>query len=292
MRYFVAVAEELHFGRAAQRLHMAQSPLSRQILDLERAVGFPLLERTTRRVELTPAGDRFLDRCRSILTMVDKAARTDAAPERRVRVGFTGSATYEVLPALAERLRLRYPNLQLDLQGEMLTPAQEEGLLTGALDVGILRPPVSDPRLSVHLLRNEPLIAVLPDRHRLANPGQAVALTDLADEYFVTYPADRRSVLQATVEAACSTAGFRARVIAELAETSAVISYVAAGLAVSVVPASAARLQMAGVQYAPLSGDPVTVALAVAVRAAGASPLALAVRDHARALLLSAPRCA
>jgi DNA-binding transcriptional LysR family regulator len=128
LRYFVAVAEERHFGRAAERLHIAQPPLSQQIRRLEAELGAPLLHRTTRRVELSPAGEVLLPRAREILAAVD-AATHDARRAARgeygsLAIGFTGSATYAMLPALATALRTALPGVALDLRGEMLTPAQ------------------------------------------------------------------------------------------------------------------------------------------------------------------------
>ncbi len=148
LRYFVAVAEERHFGRAADRLHIAQPPLSQQIRRFEAELGEPLLYRTTRSVELAPAGEVMLERGREILAAVDAAiedARRAARGEYgRLAIGFTGSSTYALLPALAAALRRELPGVVLDLRGELLTPAQVERLLDGTLDLGLLRPPVHD----------------------------------------------------------------------------------------------------------------------------------------------------
>ena len=146
LRYFVAVAEERHFGRAAARLHIAQPPLSQQIRRFEAELGEPLLYRTTRSVELSPAGEVMLERGREILAAVDSAlddARRAARGEYgRLAIGFTGSSTYALLPALAAALREELPGVMLDLRGELLTPAQVTQLLDGTLDLGLLRPPV------------------------------------------------------------------------------------------------------------------------------------------------------
>ena len=213
LRYFVAVAEECHFGRAAERLHMAQPPLSQQIKQLEDELGVQLLTRSTRRVELTPAGERYLERARSILAAID-AAGEEARLIRdgrmgRVAIGFTGSATYELLPRLSRTLRTELPELELDLRGELLTPSQVAGLVDGTLDVGFLRPPVQAPEVEVHPLRSEPLVAVLPESHALA-AGKDVVLADLAEEPFITYPARHRSVVHDAVLDACQAAGLHA----------------------------------------------------------------------------------
>ena len=172
LRAFVAVAEERHFGRAAERLHIAQPPLSQTIRRLEAELGAPLLYRTTRRVDLAPAGEVLLARAKPILAAVEAAeedARRAARGEYgRLSIGFTGSATYSLLPSLATTLRAHLPGVELELHGEMLTPAQVAGLLDGTLDLGLLRPPVDEPDLSLAPVRREPFVAVLPRAHRLA----------------------------------------------------------------------------------------------------------------------------
>ena len=173
LRYFVAVAEERHFGRAAERLHIAQPPLSQQIRRFEAELGEPLFYRTTRSVELAPAGEALLERAPAILAAVDAAvedARRAARGEYgRLAIGFTGSSTYAMLPSLAAAMRDELPGVVLDLQGEQLTPAQVARLLDGTLDLGLLRPPVHERELATEVLHSEPLLAVLPEAHPLAN---------------------------------------------------------------------------------------------------------------------------
>ena len=274
LRYFVAVAEECHFGRAAQRLHIAQPPLSQQIRQLEAELGVRLLTRSTRSVELTPAGARYLARARSILAGVD-AAREEAvrvADGRigRVVIGFTGSATYELLPSLSRRLRQQSPGIELDLRGELLTPSQVDGLNDGTLDIGFLRPPVRSPEIDVHPLRRERLVVVLPENHPQASQAR-ISLADLADEPFIIYPSHHRSVVHDAVLDACQSAGFSPRAT-EVAETSTLVSFVAAGLGVALVPASVQHLRITGAVYRPLAGDSPTVELAVATRRGETSP--------------------
>lgn len=269
LRYFVAVAEEKHFGRAAERLHMAQSPLSQQIRQLEADLKVVLLMRTTRKVELTAAGVVLLDRARLILASVDAAA-TDAVRAAdgevgHLALGFTGSATYELLPSLSRVLREELPDLELDLYGEMLTPRQVSGLRDGTLDLAFLRPPVLDLDLTVHVIRREPLIAVLPLRHRLA-AQEAVRLSELAEEPFISYPSHYRSVVYEAVVEACRRAGFQPRIRQEVGETSTLVAFVAAGLGVALVPASVQHLQITGAVYRPLAGTTQEVALAIAHR--------------------------
>jgi DNA-binding transcriptional LysR family regulator len=276
LRYFVAVAEERHFGRAAERLHIAQPPLSQQIRRLEAELGAPLLHRTTRSVDLAPAGEVLLGRAREILAAVDAAtddARRAARGEfGRLAIGFTGSATYALLPALAAALRAALPGVVLDLRGELLTPAQVARLLDGTLDLGLLRPPVRERELRVEVLRREALVAVLPEAHALA-AADAVPLEELASEPFVVYPSHFRSVVHDAVEEACAAHGFRPRVALEVSETSTLVSFVAAGLGVSLVPASVRNMTVQGAVYRPLARDATTVELAVAWRRDDVTPL-------------------
>ena len=285
LRYYVAVAEECHFGRAADRLHIAQSPLSQQIKQLEAELGVQLLVRSTRRVELTPAGERYLVRAREVLAIVDdagqEASRVAAGEIGRVAIGFTGSATYELLPVLNRALRSALPGVDLDLRGELLTPTQVARLLDGSIDVGLLRPPVGDADLQVVPLRDEPLVVVLPECHPLAAADE-VAIADLRDEPFVGYPSRHRSVVHDAVAAACRAAGFAPRPT-EVAETSTLVSFVAAGMGVALVPGSVRHLRITGATYRPLAGEAPTVSLALATRRNDPSPAVQRVVDVVRA---------
>jgi DNA-binding transcriptional LysR family regulator len=276
LRSFVAVAEERHFGRAAERLHMAQPPLSQQIRRLEAQLGVTLLHRTTRSVELAPAGEILLVRAREILAAVDRATEDTLRAARgefgRLAVGFTGSATYALLPQVAAALRGALPGVVLDLRGELLTPAQVEGLLAGTLDLGLLRPPVRERELAVEVVRRERLVAVLPEAHRLAG-DDTVPLEELAAEPFVVYPSHFRSVVHDAVEETCEAHGFLPRVALEVSETATLVSFVAAGLGVSLVPESVRHMTVHGAVYRPLARDAAGVKLAVAWRRADASPV-------------------
>lgn len=210
LRYYIAVAEECHFGRAAERLHIAQPPLSQQIKQLEAELGVKLLERSTRKVELTDAGLAYLQRAREVVSAVDaagdEAVRIADGEVGRLAIGFTGSATYDLLPTMARRLRASMPGIELDLRGEMLTPEQTTALREGVIDLGILRPPVNDPELDLEVLRHEAMTAVVPTDHRLAQQD-AVHLSDLADEPFISYPSHLRSVVMQVVVDSCQQAG-------------------------------------------------------------------------------------
>src|ERR1700744_3881972 len=288
IQYFVAVAEEAHFGRAAERLRMAQPPLSQQIKALEAEMGVVLFHRTTRKVELTPAGERFLDRARAILADVDdavtEAGQVAAGMVGRIAIGFTGSATYDLLPSLVRVLRADLPGIELDIHGEMLTPDQVTALTDGTLDLGLLRPPVRNTALEVQVLRREPLIAVLPEPHPLAVHDR-VRLAALRDDPFITYPSHNRSVVYEAVIDACQRAGFVPASVNEVSETSTMVSFVAAGLGVALVPASVQHLRITGATYLPLAGTTQEVELALATRAGETSPHVARVRAPGEALL-------
>jgi len=233
-----------------------------------------VLYRTTRSVELSPAGEVLLERGREILAAVESAltdARRAARGEYgRLAIGFTGSSTYAMLPALAAALRTELPGVVLDLRGELLTPAQVTQLLDGSLDLGFLRPPVNERGLETEVLRSEHLVAVLPESHALAG-SVSVPLELLADEPFVTYPL--RSVVHDAVEDACARHGFQPTAAHEVAETATLVSFVAAGLGVSLVPASVSTMTVRGAVYRPLTEDPTRVELAVAWRRDDERPL-------------------
>jgi len=274
LRYFVAVAEERHFGRAAARLHMAQPPLSQQIRQLENDLGVELLRRTTRRVELTAAGEAYLVRAREILAAVSSAAaeaqRVAAGLQGRLVIGCVGSATYSLLPQLVRTLREELPDVEVAVQGEMLAPEQIDALLAGRIDLGLLRPPVDVDALRLEVLRADRLIVAVPDGHRLAK-RRRVRLQELAGEDFVIHAGGGRSVMHDTVLARCRAAGFEPRIRQEVAETSTLVTFVAAGLGIAVVPEPVAELRVPGVAYRPLTGQ-ATVELAAATRADDDAP--------------------
>lgn len=275
LRYFVAVAEERHFGRAAERLHMAQPPLSQQIRALEAELGLPLLTRTTRRVELTAAGTAYLQRAREILGAVEaagrEAARVAAGRTGRLRVGCVGSATYSLLPALAKTLRAELPDVEFGFQGEMLSPDQVTALREGSLDLGLLRPLPDTAGLTIRGVRRERLLIALPREHRLAT-RRRLRFADLGREGLVVHAGSGRSAMSQVVQELFAAAGLEAHVVHEVAETSTLVTFVAAGLGVAVVPEPTAALAVPGVVYVPLAGTP-GVDLVAATRAGDESPV-------------------
>lgn len=260
LRYFQAVAEERHFGRAAAKLHMAQPPLSQQIRRLEDELGVSLLQRTTRRVDLTPAGEAYLVRVRAILKAVDaagdEAARIGSGLEGRLVIGCVGSATYSLLPALARALREQLPGVDFAFQGEMLSPDQLDALRDGSIDLALLRPfreLSEDTGVAVQPLREEKYVVALPEGHRLASRSK-VRVADLRDEDLIVHTGHGRSAMYDAVSALCRDAGFEPAIRHEVAETSTLVTFVAAALGVAIVPEPVAQLVVAGTVYRPLAG--------------------------------------
>ncbi|MFB4308540.1 LysR substrate-binding domain-containing protein [Actinomadura sp. GTD37] len=275
LRYFVAVAEELHFGRAAERLNMAQPPLSQAIRRLETELGVELLHRSTRRVGLTDAGRGYLARARKILGEVDEAAhearRVAAGAVGHLALGCVGSATYSLLPALSRGLRLELPGVDFSFRGEMLVPDQTAALRAGEIDLALLRPPIADLSLTVLPLRRDRLVVAVPADHPLAALPR-VAVTDMADADLIVHSADRRSVMYDVVLGLFRDAGVEPRIRHGVGETSTLITLVAGGLGVAVVPEPVAVLALDGVVFRPLVRPAVHVDLAIAHRTDRSEP--------------------
>lgn len=268
LRYFVAVAEELHFGRAATRLHLAQPPLSRQIRALEDEVGVALLARTNRRVTLTEAGQVFLEGARRTLAQADAAVSDARRAERgeigRLALGFVGTATYDVLPRLLRAFRIACPDVELELQS-LTTGEQVAAFRERRLDVGLLRPPVDDPSLALRTVVREPLLAVLPEGHPLAG-RERVPLAALADEPFILYRRASGPATHDRIVGACLQAGFSPTIVQETDEMQTMAGLVAGGLGVGLMIAPVGTPRSTGVVYKPLEGSTPTWEMALAWR--------------------------
>src|SRR5262245_30806286 len=257
LRYFVAVAERLHFGRAAEALHISQPPLSRAIRALEEHLGVVLLARSRRRVELTPEGGRFLEEARRLIGQLERAVlelRGMASGEQgRLRIGFVSLADYGVLPGLLKRFKGARPGVALALR-EMLSPEQAAALASGELDFGLLLPPVTGEDALDHLVvQRERFVAVLPSRHRLARAGTRLAVSGLAGEPFVMIPRHSAPGLYDIVRGLAARAGIALNVAQEAIQMQTVVSLVSSGLGVAIVPASMANLGRRGVVYCELA---------------------------------------
>lgn len=275
LRYFATVAEERHFGRAAQRLHMAQPPLSQQIRQLEAELGVELLTRTTRKVDLTPAGAAYLERVREILAAVDEAGheatRVAAGRLGRLAIGCVGSATYSLLPKLARSLRAELPDVELEFHGEVPSPDQADALHQGTLDLALLRRLPDPAGLTITPVRRDALLVAVPHDHRFAG-RRRLRVADLGGEDLVVHAGGGRSAMHQVVGDLFAEAGVEAHVVHDVAETSTLLTFVAAGLGVAIVPEPTAALAIPDVDFVPLAGSP-TVDLVAATRADDANPV-------------------
>ncbi|HWE12262.1 MAG TPA: LysR substrate-binding domain-containing protein [Solirubrobacteraceae bacterium] len=285
LRYFVAVAEELHFRRAAARLHISQPPLSQQIAALEDEIGCRLLERTRRRVELTPAGEAFLRDARATLAELDVAVSTaraiDAGQEGVLRVGFVGSALLSIVPSTVQRFRRARPGVEIELR-ERSTVEQLRAVSTGLVDVGLVRSPIeTDESLHTEVVMRERTVAALPEGHPLARLRR-VPLRRLVSQPLVLFPRRQAPGYHDLLIGRLAATGSTPHVAQYAPEMMTIIGLVAAGIGVSPVPASVAHLAIDGVTYRPLSGAPDTELVAV-TRGADQSPLVRAFLAEARA---------
>lgn len=277
LHYFVVVAEESSFSRAARRLHMAQPPLSNQIKQLEQELGVRLLERSNRGVWLTEAGGLLLEEARHIFLQLDQTVR---AVQRvghgqvgRLTLGFVPSSSNEALPPILRAFRERFPSVELFLR-EMRPDRVVQRLHERQIDAGFLYLPLEDPSLEIECVTREPLVVALPEAHSLASEDR-VELQDLAEEPFVL-PASyqRMPGLYGQVTEACRQAGFTPNAVQKdvwLMQT--IVGLVAGGIGVALVPASLRNLHRKGVVYKPVRGLSPTVALGVIWRAEDPSPV-------------------
>lgn len=288
IEYFVAVAEELSFTKAAARLSIAQSPISEQIRKLERELDAQLFTRTTRSVELTPAGQIFYGEATALLAAAERAADSARLAGQgmlgRLSLAFGGTATYELMPQLIRAYKQHHPEVLLQVRTEMLTPPQAAGILDGTISVGLIRPPVNPEGLVVEVVREDPVVALLPVSHRLASRVD-LDLWDLREEPFISYPSSPASAVFLTVMAACRQVGFTPQIHQEVAETSGLVALVASGLGVSLAPAPVRHLRIPGVTHRPIRAPGISVPLALAYKEGPVSPLVRGYLETARSLL-------
>lgn len=255
LRYFIVVAEELHFSRAAKRLHIAQPGLSQQIKALEGMLGVRLLDRTKRQVRLTAAGQTLLDEGRRVLSdfdrVLDLARRTGSGLMGQLRVGAISSAAYGVLPNLLREYRTRYPDVELIFR-EMMTPIQVNAMRKGEIDIGFMRLPYDTGTLTTRTVRREELAVLLPEGHPLSGSDE-VPLSALAREPLIVWPASPRPSWADYVIGLCRDAGFEPRIAQEANESATAIGFVAAGIGVALAPEGVKLLMRPGVEYRPIA---------------------------------------
>jgi DNA-binding transcriptional LysR family regulator len=279
---FIAVGEELHFGRAAERLNMTQPPLSRQIQKLEKIVGAELLERDNRRVQLTHAGQAFLGEARRLMALAERApaaARRIASGRSGVlRIGFTATSGFSILGPLLEQIAALLPDVDIDLQ-ELVTGEQIKALQTEGLDLGLARPPFDKDVFDSRLLYRESMMLAVPAGHFLTTLGREVSDVDLKDEPLIMHsPTKARYFYDLVVRMFPVQHG---NVVHTVSQILTMVSLVAAKRGVAFVPQSAVKLGIEDVRFLPLAGsdsEPVEMH-AIWSRAATNPSLSRLVRD-------------
>lgn len=257
LKQFIAVAEELHFGRAAERVNIAQSPLSQAMQKLETYVGTALFLRNKRAVSLTPAGKVFLDEAYQWLKYeqlaIERAQSAKNGEIGHLSIGFIGSAGYGFMPTLINHFRQSHPRIRLRLV-EMTTLDQLEQLKNRYLDLGLLRTPLAQKTslIQTHLYAHDKLMVALPKKHPLSGQ-KTIGLKQLAHESFVAFSKEKVPAAHAQMIAACSTAGFYPDIAQECSQVASVICFVAAGLSIALIPSNLTALIHPKVQYIPLS---------------------------------------
>lgn len=253
LKYFVAVAEELHFGRAARRLRMSQPPLSQQIAALESELGVRLFERG-RRTALTHSGRVMLPEARATLEQAERAATSARRAGRgeigNLSIGFVASATYRALPMFSKAFREKYPDVELSLRS-LTTEEQMDALEEGSIDIGLSRLPIperSSARISARTFLREPLVAVLPEGHPSCHK-EKVTLEDLSHERFILWPRRAGAAIFDKIMALCRKAGFHPEVVQESVYFLTIAGLVASGVGVSLQIGDPRFMKSHGVVY-------------------------------------------
>lgn len=256
LRFFIAVAEELHYGRAAARLSMTQPPLSRNIQKLERTLGVDLLVRDRRKVRLTPAGKQFLDDCHAILGVArqstERARAVGHGLAGRVRIGFTSVATHALLPPLLRRLEAELPGLDVEAL-EAVSAVQFDHIRRGELDLGFVRPARLHPDLSWSVVHAEKLVAALPDGHRLIATEEPLTPAQLSQEPLIGYSRIQNPYLAERFDALFVGA---AHVTRQVNQVLTGVALVSEGFGLCVVPESATRVHLPGITFREIQANP------------------------------------
>ena len=279
LRYFIAVAEEQHFGRAAARLHMTQPPLSQTIQALEASLGTPLFTRTKRSVTLTPAGLALLPEVQRILTqssaLPELARRAASGESGRLSLAFVSTADYSVLPPFLREFREHYPLVQIELR-EATTDVQLEELALGRVDVGLLIPPLSEKvgsDLDYMPVLSEPLILAAPDGLDTLHKKETIALKTLADFPLIIFPRHVAPAFHDAILACFHDAGLTPRIGQEAIQMQTIVGLVSAGMGIALVPQSVSNLKRTGVVYKTLADRTPSVETGLAWRRDNASPV-------------------
>ena len=251
LKYFLAVAEELHFGKAAAKIHIAQPPLSRQIKQLEQEIGVQLFSRTKRSVELTEAGKIFQLEAGNVLGQLEKAVlktqRASRGEAGWLGIGFVNSINYDALPRILRNFRRQFPDVELVLQ-EMQGFEQNQALLDKRIHIGFSRLSIREENLIFEIIDNEPLIAALPASHKLAEKD-LLTLADLSNEPFVQFVQQQQSLYPNYIARLFAEAGLKFEVVQKVGELQTALGLVAAEIGITLVPSSVQNLTREGVVY-------------------------------------------
>ena len=281
LRCFVTVGEDLHFGHAAKRLNMTQPPLSRQIQMLEYALDVQLLSRTSRSVQLTPAGRAFLADARRILALCESAAiaaqRIDRGEAGLVKLGFTAASSYAFLPKLLACVSSELKDVEVVLS-EMVTIRQIEALAENRLDLGLVRPPVEVPGMSTARVASEPLVLALPGSHRFAK-GPRRYIRDLEGENFITFSPVEGRYFYELIQGVLKQANVSVRPVQWVSQVHSILALVRAGVGISIVPESAKNLHFDGVTIRSLAHSTATAELHLAWSTDNNNPVLAPFRD-------------
>ncbi|MED1740676.1 LysR family transcriptional regulator [Bacillus swezeyi] len=274
LRYFMVVAEELHFGKAALRLQMTQPPLSQQIKQLENEIGVTLLKRSKRAVRLTAAGGVFLKQIKEGLSQIDQAVdmaqRTARGELGRLVIGFVGSATFEIMPPIIREYRNQFPSVKIELR-ELSTPNQVKALLNGHIDIGVLHPPLGNDELITNTVKKSHCVLALPKQHPLTKKTR-VDLLDLEEESLIVIAKESWPSLYTEFNFLCEKAGFIPNIAQEATEYQMVIGLVSAGMGIAVVPTAAKRLFNLDVVYKEIEDLPLRAEWVTAYRKDNRNP--------------------
>ncbi|MBW4614645.1 MAG: LysR family transcriptional regulator [Desmonostoc vinosum HA7617-LM4] len=276
LRYFIAVAEELHFSKAAERLHIAQPPLSQQIQQLEAELGVELFHRKTKRqVQLTEAGRVFLQEVYQLFTQLERGIeltqKTARGEKGLLQVGFTSLVTYDSLPIILRLFREQFLEVELVLQ-ELTTTQQEQALHHQRIHVGFAHPPLEDETLNQECIQQEALIVALWENHPLAKQD-FISIRSLADQSFIMFPRHLGPGLYDQIMSLCQQANFNPKVAQEAIQMQTIISLVSAGIGIAIAPASLQNLYRVGVVYRPVEEKTPLVETAVVWREENMTPV-------------------
>ncbi len=255
LRYFIAVAEELHFSKAAERLHIAQPPLSQQIQQLEAELGVQLFHRKTKRqVQLTEAGKVFLQEAYQLLTQLETAValtqRIGRGQTGQLKIGFTSLVIYDLLPLMLRQFREQFPQVELVLR-ELTTSQQEQALRDSLIDVGFAHPPLEDDTISYRCIHRQTLVVALPSTHSLAQTAQ-IWVQDILSEPLIMFPRYLAPGLYDRIMSLFQQRNVQPQITQEAIQMQTIIALVSAGMGVAITASSLQNLQRSGVVYRPL----------------------------------------